>query len=225
MSMNNLLYQAYRHLYKKKQLKKQFKHSFNKFLGNIESYRTAKLFGTPKKLFIGDSNCEALDNFTDSRKFKDLTVVFGYGGTTPDDYVNFLRSREGENFYATLSIDKPLVVWNIGGNSVLQNKMDTCKKNLEILKSYFPKSWIFNLPPIHASVLEFLNPDPNRNIYEDLGTVNNWISEIWGDKVLDISSALLNPHTGEAFYGSLEDPVHYASATRQQMVKAINLLF
>jgi len=218
MNLQNTLYQAYWHGFKKQ----KYRNAIDKFSRNVDSYATAKMFGTPKKLFMGDSNCEGIDNFADSRRFNDLTVVFGFGGTTPDDYVNFFRSKFGESFYAMVAIDKPKIFFNIGGNSVLQKKMDTCRHNLVFLKQYFPDSLIFNIPPIHAGILEVAGVDKSEILYKNIGTVNRYLTEIWGTQVVDIASAILNPVTGEAVYGSLEDPVHYSRAIRQHMVKVIN---
>lgn len=223
MELKNLLFQSYWHGFGKKGWGTDL-NPFNKWRRNITAYSKAKYFGTLKKLFIGDSNCEALDNFKDSKNFNALTVVFGFGGTTPDDYVNFLRSKDGENFYTQLSIDKPIIVWNIGGNSVLQKRMNTCQENLRIIKNYFPDSYIINIPPIHVGVFEALNIQTNGDLLTNIGTVNGYLNSIWGPKVIDFSSRILNPITGEAVYGLLQDPVHYAEKARKEIVKIINEL-
>lgn len=218
MNIRNFLFQLYWHSFGKK----SWTNPLDKWRRNITAYNKAQYFGQIKKLFIGDSNCEALDNFKDSKGFNALTVVFGFGGTTPDDYVSFLRSKDGETFYTQTQIDKPVIVWNIGGNSILQKKMDTCLNNLRIIKQYFPDSYIVNIPPVHAWILEEVGFDKKENLINNIQKVNGFLNQLWGDKVIDLSSRILNPATGEALFGTLQDPVHYAERVRKELVKIIN---
>lgn len=222
-AMNNLLYQFYWHFIKKN----KFKNSLNKFHRNIESYDTAKKFGIPKLVYIGDSNSERLDTFNISRKFNRLSVVFGFSGLKADDYVNFLRSKDGENFYCKIIVDKPIVVWNIVGNNLLQDSMNTAKPNLLILKSYFPDSYIINLPPIHIGLLKAIHPELKKSketLENELLELNQLIGAIWGNKVIDFASEIMNPLTGEAIWGKLQDPVHYSEQTSLEIVKILNSL-
>jgi len=218
MNLQNYLYQAYWHGWKKR----QFRNVILKWDRNIASYDTASKFGTVQAVYIGDSNAEFTDNFEDSSEYERLSVVFGFAGTTPDDYVNFLRSKEGISFQDRLVKDNPVMVFSIGGNSVLQRKMDTCRQNLQIIHTFFPKSYVVNIPPIHAGVLGAVSDQRPETLHANIRQVNQWLSEIWGSRCIDLASVLLNPFTGEAVYGTLQDPVHYGRAVRKEIIKIVN---
>jgi len=220
MNLQNYLYQAYWHGWKKR----KYRNVILKWDRNIESYRTARSFGIPQAVYIGDSNAEFTDNFEDSTEYNRLSVVFGFSGTTPDDYVNFLRSKEGIEFQDMLIKDDCIIVFSIGGNSVLQRKMDSCRRNLQILHTFFPKSYVVNIPPIHAGIIGGVSEQKPETLHANIRQVNQWLSDIWKERCIDLASVLLNPFTGEAVYGTLQDPVHYGRAVRKEIIKIVNSL-
>lgn len=177
----------------------------------------ARFFGGPKLVLIGDSNSEAFSNEKDMKRFHCVAVGLGIGGTRADQWVEWFESADGQRLKSLMG--QATVVWNIGGNHVLQNRMDNAASSLKRLKQMFPDSWNIMIPPIHHSILKRAGVDPDRS-RANVEEVNRIIEENWSPRVINLYKEFMGPN-GEAFPGLLADPVHYGRQARKIIVSVI----
>lgn len=110
------------------------------------------------------------------------------------------------------------IIWNIGGNHILQNAMESLEKNLEKLKEIFPNSWNCLIPPIHMTAISMLNGLSVSEIKGRVDHANSLISKIWNIKTIDTYSPFLNPSAnGEPYWFVLEDLVHFSEDTDKKI--------
>lgn len=177
----------------------------------------ARLFGGPDLVLIGDSNSEAFSNERDMKRFRCLAVGLGIGGTSADQWVEWFESSEGQRMIRLFGRAK--IIWNIGGNHVLQDKMDVAEISLKRLRIMFPDSWNIVIPPIHHSLLKLGGADPETT-RAGVDLINRYIRSIWEGKTIDLYKEFTGPN-GEAFPGLLADPVHYGRQARRIIVSVI----
>jgi len=180
----------------------------------------SSLFNIPFQVLIGDSNSEIFANFRTAIKFNKITVTLGIGGTTPDGWLKFLTELESAWILKTLQVVVKYLFWNIGGNSVLQGKMETAEGSLKGLQKLFQNSFNFLAPPVHASILKTLGTGIDYK--KEVERLNSMIQKFWKVLAIDIFSILKNPATEEAWFGTLADPVHYSDLSKNLIISFIN---
>jgi hypothetical protein len=189
--------------------------------GTIEGYadyfifnlKWASFFGLDV-VFIGDSNVEVAKDTETAEKWKPLIAVnTGKAGSRVDDWTQFFTTEKGKIFLKLILDNAKVVVSNIGGNNVLQDRMDVLEEGMEeYCKAFFSVPHLgINIPPIH---LKFF---PNaRGMKTKVNKANKIIAKAFsGDDrfLVDLHTPLKDPETEEAYLGILSDPVHYSDWT------------
>ena len=184
----------------------------------VWQWRLAKLFGGAKIVMIGDSNMEGFALFRFMRRWKSVAVNIGIGGTTADGWVDFLTQTDRGNWLRReILISGAKVLFNVGGNNVLQRSVGRLPANLKTLYSMFPSSWACLAPPIHLSF--FASVIDPRILGDDIKKLNDAIRETWKSRTIDLYAPFINPVTGEAFAGILRDPIHFSDVTMAVIIE------
>lgn len=173
----------------------------------------------PILLLIGDSNAYAF-NYRGVKYSNRLFVGLGVPGARADHWIDFLNSKEGYLLKSIFLSNKHLVVWNIGGNHLLQSKMENMVSSLLTLFSFSFGSWSITLPPIHTGFLSTAFSE--KYLKDGISEINAIIRVLWKDKVIDIHEIMKDPMTGEAFLTILSDPVHFSDRATKSIMKFIN---
>lgn len=179
-----------------------------------KSLSFADWFGEVKCAVLGDSNGATLDKsekMTLLWKDQDgIAVNLAIGGTRADQWADFLSlSPVGTDIARKLKGSK--IVFNIGGNNVLQNRLTLLKSSLQKLKDIFPDSYNCLIPPIHAQLAGVLLGRTADEIRIDIDKANSIIREIFQDKAIDTFTPFLNPDgSGEPYFIVLKDAVHFS---------------
>jgi hypothetical protein len=122
--------------------------------------------------------------------------------------------------HSALKNSKGIMVWNIGGNSVLQKSMTNAKIALQALREMFPFSFNILIPPIHSWILDKV---PNDIDYDqDIETINSYIVNEWQTQAINLRPIFKNPLTGDSWYGYLSDPVHYSRKGKRIISRTLN---
>lgn len=175
----------------------------------------SQTFGKPKYAVFGDSNGEKLDKRDSMIQLGDglgLILNFAVSGMRGDSWLKFLtETADGKWLYDQLMKLKIIVIWNIGGNHVLQNRMDNLQSSLVALKTLFPDSFNCLIPPIHAGLMETVGGMDAAQIRQRVMIANQTISDIWKEKAIDTYSPFLAPDaSGEPYFFVLQDFVHFS---------------
>lgn len=190
--------------------------------------RLASLFGGAKFIVIGDSNAENLNTYPKRMRFAKefgICVNIGIGGTRADSWVEFFTATtEGNQIYrmflAMWEKDRTIkVLFNIGGNNILQSKMDVVEGSLKKLYQLFPMSYNCLIPPIHLSLLEQIGCGvyTRRGLIDGVDRVNNLIKTYWGKNTIDTYTPFMDKDTREAFLFVLQDAVHFSDLCDEKM--------
>lgn len=183
----------------------------------IVKMRLSKIFSGKKMLIIGDSNAENMSSFQDLNRFgkylQSIVINIGVGGTKADDWLDFLENtNEGKKIYE-IAKDFDIVLFNLGGNNVLQNKMSILEKSLIGLKDMFPNSFNCTIPPLHYDLLEPQEEKQKKNIQKNIQKnvllANKIIKDIWKEKTLDLYNLFVDSE-GKPYIFTLEDAVHFS---------------
>lgn len=168
----------------------------------------ARSFGKIKLCILGDSNAENLSGFEYMSMFDPigLSINLALSGTRADHWIDFFQSREGSEIKD--SIQNCIVVWNIGGNHILQKRMDNMEESLTQLHTYFPESFNCLLPPIWSKFMHFLGPELEIN--HQLNLCNKAIFEIWKEKTIDTHTPFVNWEQNEPYVMVHKDLVHFS---------------
>lgn len=172
-------------------------------------------FGKLDFAILGDSNAENLATYSDMvqlGKELGLGVNIGIGGMRADSWLEFFLTAAGKEIFQKLSSDKNTqIIWNIGGNHVLQNRMDILKISLKSLHDMFPGSYNCLIPPIHSGLISSLSGISQDEIKDRVLTCNWYIEEIWKEKAIDTYTPFVSPSPdGEAYFTVLQDAVHFS---------------
>lgn len=190
--------------------------------------KIAEFFKVPLLSLIGDSNSGVFNSFWCAIKFNAVTITLGIPGTRPDQWVKLFFNDEAKELLEELQgIDwnekseaGGIMVWNIGGNSVLQKSMGNAKLALQALREMFPFSFNILIPPIHSWLLDKV---PNDIDYDkDIDTINGYIKYEWGIQAINLRPIFTNPYTGDSWYGYLSDPVHYSRTGKRIITRTLN---
>lgn len=174
----------------------------------------ADWFGKIGCAVLGDSNGATLDRqdkmtllWKDSQ---DVAVNLAIGGTRADQWADFLSlSPVGLEIVSKLKDSK--IVFNIGGNNVLQGRMALLKGSLQKLKDIFPNSYNCLIPPIHYQLASILLNRTPEDIKADIDKANSIIREIFGTDTIDTHTPFLTPDgSGEPYFIVLKDVVHFS---------------
>lgn len=182
----------------------------------------SNLFNVKILVLMGDSNSEVFSNYRSAMGFKAIAVTLGVGGTRPDTWSGFLNKYLIDVVTIRQLLNDLDIIWNIGGNSALQGAMDIAYDSLQELFRMFPKSYNITIPPIHYSVLKPITEDRAKSLEGDVNTLNSYIIDLWKENAIDLGAFFKNPHTGEAWIGTLSDPVHYGNSGKIVITEFIN---
>lgn len=174
-----------------------------------------QIFGNPNFTFLGDSNGEKLDSRSAMVQLGDglgLGINLSTAGMRGDFWLEYLTGTlTGKWIYEQLSRMKARTIWNIGGNHVLQNRMDNLESSLKGLKDLFPDSFNCLIPPIHAGLLETVGGMNAVEIRQRVTVANQTIKDIWKERTIDTYSPFLSPDpSGEPYFYVLQDFVHFS---------------
>lgn len=175
--------------------------------------KLAKFFSGRKMLILGDSNAENLASYSDCLRFgkylKSIVVNIAIGGTRADTWVEFfLNTKEGKELYEEVK-NYDIILFNIGGNNVLQNKMDVLEKSLKKLKELFLQSYNCTIPPLHYDLLSMPMNKPKDKIRQDVLKANELIRKVWKDKTIDLYNLFVDAN-GYPYIFTHEDAVHFS---------------
>lgn len=167
----------------------------------------AWLFGSPAIVLIGDSNSEVFSKAKVMRRFDNLAVSLGIGGTRLDQWAVFFETTIGR--LVLWLIDGADVFINLGGNNVLQRKIEIAQDAAIDLQAHLPYSWIILIPPIYFDVLgPIAAPEVLR---KEIKKVNKTLKDIFIHRVIDPSSLVDTDSDGNPDPLTLTDPVHYGN--------------
>ncbi len=181
----------------------------------IWKFRIAKLFGGVETAIMGDSDSVALDRYRALCKFRKVTIVVGKGGSTPTDWIAFFNTPEGRIIYDLIKGRTQII--SLGGNYALLDCMPQAPAGFSALRALLPNSWCLTMPPARTWLLEKLSKAAGKQKTatewaNDFYFLNELIRLNWKAQTLDIEQFLADPKTGEAYYWTLEDAVHYSYA-------------
>ncbi len=179
----------------------------------LAQIRLAKLFGGAKRILIGDSNSAVFCNYAAMRRFRDLTLALGVGGTTANDWIAYFDTADGKKVLEYIRGRQ--VIWNIGGNYVLLGQMLNADSGLARLRTIFPKSLNCTCPPVRAGILEEISrlfgATKTASAYQaDFARINSMIVRYWHPQVIDLFTVFMDPTDREAYDLALKDMVHYS---------------
>lgn len=170
--------------------------------------KNSSFFGGADLVIFGDSNAEEMSDYESLKRFPKLTLNLGIGGTRADHWAQFFTESEvGKKIYEKIKNKK--IVINIGGNNVLQGRMDVLNNSIDTLHKLFPKAYCINIPSIYAKLISQLQGRDESFIVEDLIKANKKISEVAGPRLIDIKPFTGNSE-GEPFFFVLKDAVHFS---------------
>ena len=174
----------------------------------ITQVKLATFFGV-RYIIIGDSNGENLATYKNMTQFgKGLNAVIAniaIGGTRADSWVDYFSTKEGREVLETLPVDV-FVIFNIGGNHVLQKKMDLLPAAFKDLKHIVEReSCNCLVPPVHYSVLKDINPDAKK----DVTKCNTYIKKVWSDRYIDVHTPFKTKDDEPLFFIH-QDVVHFS---------------
>jgi hypothetical protein len=169
------------------------------------------LFGGPFGVLLGDSNSEVFSKYRVMRKFDSLFVSLGVGGTRVDQWYEFLKTRTGKIILFLLGSAHRVV--NVGGNNVLQLKMDAVLSALSGLYARLDnkkenKIIAILIPPIHFDLFT-ANGWP-LSLRADVEKVNSLI-RIFFPIIIDPTPLVDLDNDGYPDPLALSDPIHYAT--------------
>lgn len=190
----------------------------------VASLYLASLCGGVKRIVFGDSNVENQNTIETMSGFKSLTINWGHGGSTLDDWMTFFSSDNGKKIYE--KIKYLTIIINLGGNNILLNKIETVPSMLDALKRLFPLAWFANVPAIHSSILSELSkslPQPQPESYYTEGAiwVNKQIDFRFEPRVLNLYAWTLDIATGKENPIWMKDIAHYNDFCFQKLIVPI----
>jgi hypothetical protein len=219
LSVNRNFQLAWNQFYKKIIPHKKSKNPFDKVRLIKAQLFLAKSFGDIKLCILGDSNAENLANYELMIKFDPigLSVNLAIGGTRADHWIVFFESEPGQKVLQ--AIGKAKILWNIGGNHILQKRMDIMESSLSILHDLFPQSYNCLLPPIWSKYLQSLGTEIEIN--HQLQLCNQTIKTIWKEKTIDTYTPFLNWESNEPYVLAHKDLVHFSEFGNKTRIPVI----
>jgi hypothetical protein len=164
--------------------------------------RIALLFGLEGVIF-GDSNAEELQDFESMKRLVKLCVNIGIGGTTADEWADFFKKGYwGKKIYSLIS--KKIMIANIGGNNVLQNRMPGLS-GIDELDNIFEDIYWINIPKVWYTLFP-------RDIRKDLKMANNKIKSVAKPgKLIDIELVTDSGSSDLPYFFIHKDMVHFSN--------------
>ncbi len=188
----------------------------------LGQYYLSLLFGGPKRVLIGDSNSAVMSNYRAMKRFKEITLSYGIGGTTPQDWIMFFNIFNGYKLYDIVKKCKT-VIWNCAGNIVLQNRIETAEVTLQRLHFMFPNSWNITVPPIYLGLVSKIlgmGEKTPEDFDKQFKKVNEFIYKFWSPKVLDFYKIFYDAEKDSPAWWALKDIVHYSKYAVDLIIEA-----
>lgn len=174
-----------------------------------EQIQLAGSYGPIGLTIMGDSNAENLASYRYMKKFDrfGISLNLAVAGSRADEWLYFFAKTEtGHQIYQKIHTTK--ILWNIGGNHILQNRMDNLESSLKGLKKLFPHSFNCLVPPIWTRFLQYSSQQIEWN--HRIKLCNSYIQDIWQQRAIDTYSPFVNQNTGEPHILTHKDPVHFS---------------
>ncbi|MCB1159216.1 MAG: SGNH/GDSL hydrolase family protein [Leptospiraceae bacterium] len=174
----------------------------------LSQIKLAKRFGKVDLCILGDSNAHNLGTYENMRKFGKigLSINLAIPGSRADHWLHFFHSENGKKVYSEIKDSK--ILWNIGGNHIIQKDMERLEIKLQKLFSLFSKSYNCLVPPIWSRHMHFLGPELEIN--QQIQICNTYIKKIWKTHAIDTYSIFLNWDKTEPFILTHKDLVHFS---------------
>lgn len=182
----------------------------------ITQIKLAKRFGI-KYLIVGDSNGENLATYSNMKQLgKGLNAVIAniaIGGTRADTWYDYFYSDEGKELLSILPEDT-FIIFNIGGNHILQDKMDLLPSAFKSLKAIVKrKSCNCLVPPIHTKFIQVLNSEISN---ETIKLCNKMIKSVWPKMFIDVYTPFVTKD-GDPLFFLHDDIVHFSDNVDKNM--------
>jgi hypothetical protein len=214
----NILFQIVWFLIKPLIPRKKEEHKVADLAGRmLVQLKLARFFGRVAFVFAGDSNAAGFRPKRFMSAFRSIACNIAIEGTTADQWCEFFMSEEGKTVREAMG--DAIVVWSIGGNHVIQKKMDIAAGALRTLHDLFPDSYNIVVPTLHYSLLGIVGVTEEEGRV-GVAQVNAVIKNLWKQKAIDLVS-LIEQISGLPFSLLLRDPVHYGDVARKALIEAI----
>lgn len=191
------------------------------------------IFRVPIMLIvIGDSNGENLakPKYMKSFGYLGLALNIAKGGTRADTWQILFQTYP--DLLKLIQDTFPIVLFNIGGNHVLQGRMDLMEPALIYLKENFPKSFNMEIPPIYSDLISGLNGNLSaKEIENNVKLTNNVINDLWSLRAINLYDLFIDPTTlsddivDKPVMFTLGDLVHFSDLGNQIRLEYINYFF
>lgn len=186
----------------------------------IAQVNLANKFNYKKLIVIGDSNGENLSTYSNMLQLgnglNSIGVNIAIGGTRADSWAHFFNHEiDGMLLYNDIKFFD-YIIFNIGGNHILQDKMDILYESLNKLKEMFPNSYNCLVPPIHYNIISTLSSKDEFDLRFKVSKANRMIKEIWQNRVIDTYSVFTDEKENP-YLLTHEDAVHFSDTTDRKI--------
>lgn len=187
----------------------------------LRQFQVCGWFGGPQLVILGDSNAASMQPFARARFWRRRTVNIGKSGATFVTWWRFLTTTSGGAAIRNRIGSLPVLI-NLGGNHCwTPQAMLGWEAAAEGIRTLFPGSWIFNIPPVAKDFLTSIHPDAPKNI----DTLNRGIARLWRSRVLDVHSVFASVDWAYSVLAAdikSGDPVHYSERADIARIKMAN---
>lgn len=153
----------------------------------LTQIEVAKYFGNVDLIFMGDSNCEFGNSFSEMIEWKKcgLTINIGKAGARFDQWYLILKSKTGQKVVEYINKNRIPLFVNLGGNHVLQKKMDTLETDIVSFVSLFSTSKMAaaDLPDIMIPLLAPIYKMSKTELKNDVKKTNNLLKKYFNNYV------------------------------------------
>jgi hypothetical protein len=94
---------------------------------------------------------------------------------------------------------------------------------MELLWTFFKRSWIIIVPPVFESVLGMVLKD-EAQWKAEIAEIRQIQRDVWGPRVIDCYTPFVDPATGIPLPGVLKDVVHFSQNCAKLIQKALDVV-
>lgn len=189
----------------------------------IKQIELAQSMGQIKFVILGDSNAENIANRSDMIQLgRDLGlgVNIGIGGMRADHWSSFFKTEEGRQVLFLLRAHKPVVIINVGGNNILQKKMELLDGSLAFISEvfapqFFPRVFACLIPPIHTELIAPLFGTTQDELKAEIKKANDLIKKNFL-RIIDTYTPYVDA-SGDPYFYVQGDAVHFSDKTNKVM--------